>query len=329
MELKNLKNPKNSYVLIIGSSNMDLNIYSQRLPKPGETVTGGTFKQFLGGKGANQAVAAVRSGANIIFIGKIGKDVFGDQMLSRLTKEGVNTSYVIRDPQQASGVAFIIIDENGENMISVAPGANFHLNKSDISKNADIIKNAKVIVVQMEIPIDTIEEIYNIASQGDVIKILNPAPLKPIPLNILKNIDIIIPNEGELFRLHSLLELKELTGNEKEKIISASQDIVSLGVKVVITTLGSKGSLIYNGETDEIIEVPAFKVNAVDTVGAGDCFNGVLACQLCKGETIITAVKYSTAAASIAVTRKGAQDSMPYINEINERFKELNKLYNN
>lgn len=324
-----LKNPKNGYVLIIGSSNMDLNIYSQRLPKPGETVTGGIFKQFLGGKGANQAVAAVRSGANIIFIGKIGKDVFGDQMLSRLTKEGVNTSYIIRDPQQASGVAFIIIDENGDNMISVAPGANFHLNKSDISKNADIIKNAKVIVVQMEIPIDTIEEIYNIASQGDVIKILNPAPLKSIPLNILKNIDIIIPNEGELFRLHSLLELKELMGNEKEKIISASQDIVSLGVKVVITTLGNKGSLIYNGETDEIIEVPAFKVNAVDTVGAGDCFNGVLACQLCKSETIITAVKYATAAASIAVTRKGAQDSMPYINEIIERFKELNKLYNN
>lgn len=324
----NKKNPTEEYVLIIGSSNMDLNIYIQRFPKPGETVTGGKFKQFLGGKGANQAVASVRSGANTIFIGKIGKDAFGDQMVSRLTEEGIDMNRVIRDPSHSSGVAFILIDEKGENLISVAPGANLHLIKSDIVTNAEIIRNAKVLVVQMEIPIETIEKIFQIASEGEVYKILNPAPLNPIPVDVLKNIDIIIPNEGELFRLHSLLGFSELTSELKENIIQASKDITTLGVKIVITTLGSKGSLVYDGEKDEILEIPAFKVDAVDTVGAGDCFNGVLASQMCEGKTVVDAVKYATAAASIAVTRKGAQESMPYTEEIKMRFKELNMLIN-
>lgn len=322
----NKKDPKEEYVLIIGSSNMDLNIYIQRFPKPGETVTGGKFKQFLGGKGANQAVASVRSGTNTIFIGKIGKDAFGDQMVSRLNEEGIDMNRVIRDPSHSSGVAFILIDEKGENLISVAPGANVHLTKSDIVKNAEIIRNAKVLVVQMEIPIETIEKIFQIASEGEVYKILNPAPLTPIPVDIFKNIDIIIPNEGELFRLHSLLGFSELTSELKENIIQASKDITTFGVKIVITTLGNRGSLVYDGEKAEITEIPAFKVNAVDTVGAGDCFNGVLASQICEGKTVVDAVKYATAAASIAVTRKGAQDSMPYFEEIYLRFKELNNL---
>jgi ribokinase len=304
---------------------MDLNIYSERLPNPGETVTGGTFKQFLGGKGANQAVASVRSGANTIFIAKIGNDGFGDQMVARFLDEGINTTHVIRDSQEASGVAFILIDEKGENMISVAPGANARLSKTDIEKVSDVIKNASVIVVQMEIPIETIEEIYKIASKGNVIKILNPAPLKPIPPDMLKNIDIIIPNEGELFRLLSLLKLKEVFGEGREKIINASKNIAKLGVKTIITTLGSKGCLIYEKQSDKAIEVPAFPVDAVDTVGAGDCFNGVLASKLFQGETLINAVKYATAAASIAVTRKGAQESMPYGEEIEARYEELSK----
>jgi len=314
---------QDGYVLIIGSSNMDLNIYSERLPNPGETVTGGIFKQFLGGKGANQAVASVRSGANTTFIAKIGKDGFGNQMIARFSDEGIDTTHIIRDSQEASGVAFILIDENGENMISVAPGANARLSKMDLEKVSDVIKNAGVIVVQMEIPIETIEAIYNIASQGNAIKILNPAPLKPFPTNMLKNIDIIIPNEGELYRLHSLLNLKEITGEGRGKIINASRNIAALGLKTIITTLGSKGCLIYEKEHDQALNVPAFKVKAVDTVGAGDCFNGVLASKLFQGETLINAVKYATAAASIAVTRKGAQESMPYEEEIEVRYKEL------
>jgi ribokinase len=321
--LKNGAAMQDGYVLIIGSSNMDLNIYSERLPKPGETVTGGTFKQFLGGKGANQAVASVRSGANTTFIAKIGKDGFGDQMVARFSGEGINTTHIIRDSQEASGVAFILIDENGENMISVAPGANARLSKTDIEKASDVIKNASVIVVQMEIPIETIEAIYSIASEGNAIKILNPAPLKPIPSDMLKNLDIIVPNEGELYRLHSLLNLKEVSGEEREKIINISREIAALGVKTIITTLGSKGCLIYEKKHDQAIIVPAFKVKAVDTVGAGDCFNGVLASKLYQGESLITAVKYATAAASIAVTRKGAQESMPHEEEIKARYKEL------
>lgn len=312
------------YVLIIGSSNMDLNIYSERLPKPGETVTGGTFKQFLGGKGANQAVAAARSGVKTIFIGKIGIDAFGDQMITHLKKEGINMDHVIRDSEVSSGIAFILVDKNGENMISVAPGANARLNPSEIKNKSEIIKNAKILVVQMELSIETIEEIYKIAAQTNVVKILNPAPLKPISLEILKNIDIIIPNEGELYRLHFLIGYNELKAKEgKEKIIEASKNISSTGVKIIITTLGSKGCLIYDAEKDEATEIPAFKVDAIDTVGAGDCFNGVLASQLCRDETIENAVRYANAAASIAVTRRGAQDSMPYLNEIEERFKEL------
>ncbi|NVM19744.1 MAG: ribokinase [Candidatus Lokiarchaeota archaeon] len=315
------------YVLIIGSSNMDLNIYSQRFPKPGETVTGGIFKQFLGGKGANQAVASVRSGSKTKFIGKVGLDTFGNDMISQLSKEGVNIEHIIRDPHESSGVAFILIDETGENMISVAPGANFKLTPEEVQVNSDVIKNAKCLIVQMEIPIETIEEIYKIAAKGEVVKILNPAPLKPIGLSILSNIDIIIPNEGELLQLHSLLKFKESIGNRKDKIIRASKEISSLGIKTIITTLGKKGCIIYVAEEDKIIEVPAFKVQAIDTVGAGDCFNGVVASKLCQGENIHTSVKYATAAASIAITRQGAQASMPYLNEIEDRFKHYINLH--
>lgn len=314
------------YVLIIGSSNMDLNIYSQRFPKPGETVTGGVYKQFLGGKGANQAVGSVRSGSKTFFIGKVGIDAFGNDMISQLENEGVNTEHVIRDPHESSGVAFILIDETGENMISVAPGANFKLTPEEVQANSEVIKNAKCLIVQMEIPIETIEEIFKIAKQGEVIKILNPAPLKPISLSILNNIDIIIPNEGELLQLHSLLKLKELVGNSEDRIIQASKDISRFGIKTIITTLGNKGCILYDAADNRITEVPAFKVQAIDTVGAGDCFNGVVASKLCQGENILTSVKYATAAASIAITRQGAQASMPYLNEIEDRFKQY--IYN-
>ncbi|MFX1489162.1 MAG: ribokinase [Promethearchaeota archaeon] len=310
------------YVLIIGSSNMDLNIYLKRLPNPGETVTGGKFRQFLGGKGANQSVAAVRSGANTIFIGKIGMDSFGNQMVSQLTAEGINMSYVIRDDEDASGVAFILIDENGENIISVAPGANYRLSSEEIRLHADLIKGASSLVVQMEIPIETIKEIFRIASEGNVIKILNPAPLKPIPLEILKNVDIIIPNEGELYRLYSFLDLEEVKGEGSQKIIQTSEALIKCGIKCVITTLGKRGCMIHIGEENKSIEIPALKVKAVDTVGAGDCFIGVLASKLSKGESLINAVKYATVAASIAVTRKGAQDSLPYLSEIESKFNE-------
>jgi len=314
------------YVLIVGSSNMDLNIYSERFPNPGETVTGGIFKQFLGGKGANQAVASARAGSKTSFIGKIGTDAFGDQMISQLKSEGINIEHIIRDSSELSGVAFILIDKIGENMISVAPGANFNLTPDDVKVNKELIRNASSLVVQMEIPSATIEQIFKMAAQGSGIKILNPAPLKPISHSILSNVDVLIPNEGELLRLHSLLNLKALKGEKKERIIRASRDISEFGVDVIITTLGSKGSLIYDAKKDRVTNIPALSVQAVDTVGAGDCFNGVLASMLNQGENLINSVKYASAAASIAVTRKGAQASLPHLSEIKERFKEYSRI---
>jgi len=314
---------KAEYVLIIGSSNMDLNIYSKRFPNPGETVTGGIFKQYLGGKGANQAVASVRSGANTIFIGKIGIDSFGNQMISRLIDEGINMEHIIRDPQEPSGVAFILINKNGENMISVAPGANFRLNPEEIRSKAEIIKNANSIVVQMEIPTETIQEIFTIASMGNSLKILNPAPLKTIPLEVLEMVDILIPNEGELYKMHSLLGFEPLIKAGNKMIIQASKDISSLGIGYIITTLGNKGCLIFDGRKEKGFKISTPKVKAIDTVGAGDCFIGVLASMLNKGEKVINAVEFATVAASIAVTRTGAQESMPYFNEIQNRIKEL------
>ena len=311
------------YVLIVGSSNMDLNIYSERFPNPGETVTGGVFEQFLGGKGANQAVASARSGSRTTFIAKIGTDSFGNQMISQFKSEGINVEHINRDSKEPSGVAFILIDKNGENMISVAPGANFKLTPEDVKKNNEIIRNANSLVVQMEIPLVTIEEVFKIAAQGNCTKILNPAPLKPISNSLLSNVDILVPNEGELFRLHSLLNLKDLKGENKEKIVQASRDISEFGVGVIITTLGSKGSLIFEAKNEKVTEIPALKVDVIDTVGAGDCFNGVLASMLNQGENLIKSVKYASVAASIAVTRKGAQASLPYLSEIKEHFKKL------
>jgi ribokinase len=172
----------------------------------------------------------------------------------------------------------------------------------------------------MEIPIETISAVFEIASRGNVIKILNPAPLKFIPREILKNIDIIIPNEGELYRLHALLGFPEITNKSEQNLIDASKAIGTMGVNYIITTLGNNGCLIYDKINDKTIQIPAIKVNAIDTVGAGDCFNGVLASKLCSGVDILKAVKCSIAAASIAVTRKGAQESMPYKGEIELQY---------
>ncbi|MFX1456107.1 MAG: ribokinase [Promethearchaeota archaeon] len=317
-------NKEHADVVIIGSSNMDLNIYSERFPELGETVTGGVFEQNLGGKGANQSVAAARTGAITVFIGKLGVDSFGDQMIASLNNEGIITDYLTRDPKEASGVAFILLNKRGENKITVAPGANFKLTTEDIRPNADLIKNTLCLIVQMEIPMETIKEIFTIASEGNVIKILNPAPLKPIPIEVLQNVDIIIPNEGELYKLYSYLTNEKLSDEDANKVVKASKVLATLGIRCVITTLGSQGCIIYLGEEDKFVKIPAPKVTAIDTVGAGDCFIGVFASFLSKGKEITDAVKFATIAASIAVTRKGAQNSMPFLNEIEERMKDLN-----
>ncbi|MFX1236540.1 MAG: ribokinase [Promethearchaeota archaeon] len=311
------------YVLVVGSCNIDMNIYSERLPTPGETVTGGTFKQCFGGKGANQAVAAARAGVKTVFMGSLGTDLYGEQMIEQLNREGIDLCCVARDPSEASGVAFIFIDKNGENMISVAPGANARLSSQHILDNAEIIRNASVVIAQMEIPIETLEMLFKIAKQGNTIRILNPAPLRNTSRELLKHVDVIVPNEGELFRLNSLLSFNSLEFQNIRQIVQASFNISSLGVNHVITTLGGKGCVVYSQGTEGAKRLLPLNVEAIDTVGAGDCFNGVMASKLCEGKDLLTAVRYATVAASIAVTRKGAQDSMPYKDEIDEKFKEI------
>ncbi|MBN1802930.1 MAG: ribokinase [Candidatus Lokiarchaeota archaeon] len=314
------------YVVVVGSSNVDMNIYSERLPKPGETVTGGTFKRFLGGKGANQAVAAARAGASTFFLGKVGTDLFGDEILKRLEQAQIDVKHVARSQTEATGIAFILVDKFGENMISVAPGANATLSKEQVLKSADLIEKARVVMTQMEIPLETIENIYAIAEKGNTIKILNPAPLRNVSRDILKRVDIIIPNEGELFKLNALMDFSDVNLGNIEHVVQASSNIASIGTKYIITTLGSKGSVLYEKRTGHALHIPALKANAIDTVGAGDCYNGVLASKLCEGKDVLTAVKYATAAASIAVTRKGAQESMPYQDEIKIKFKEIENI---
>jgi len=292
--------PKERYVLVIGSSNIDLNIYLERFPNPGETVTGGIFNQSFGGKGANQAVASARAGSKTIFIGNLGQDAFGDQMLKNLNKEGIKTEFVTRDPVTPSGIAIILVNENGQNMISVAPGANEKVTKELIHNVADVVQNASVVIFQMEIPVETILEVVRLSSQSETMIVLNPAPFKPIPIDVLKYIDIITPNENELLKLHNACGFDKVKLQQEDlclvKIIC--QDLHSIGVQTIITTLGANGCFVSksnrdSGATPEQYHVDGIKTNVVDTVGAGDCFNGVLASKLCQKTSLKTAIEYA------------------------------------
>jgi ribokinase len=316
-------NFKDPYVLVIGSSNMDLNMYSKRFPTPGETITGGKFSQSFGGKGANQAVAAIRSGSKTVFIGKIGIDPFGTQMLENLTKEGIDTQFVIKDPEEASGVAMILIDPEGQNMISVAPGANKNWTSDDLDDAVSLVEYASVVLFQMEISSEIISKIAHIITENEAISILNPAPFKEIPLKTLKNIDILTPNENELFKLYSYLGFTYNSHDFLENLPEIVNDLHIHGINSLVVTLGSKGCYVSDKNTKEQLRIHGIEVDSTDAVGAGDCFNGVLASRICKGDSLINAAKYANVAASIAVTRKGAQTSMPIWKEIKQKFSEI------
>lgn len=305
-----------SYVVVVGSSNVDISIFSKRFPKPGETVTGGFFKQTFGGKGANQAIASKRSGSETFFIGKIGNDSFGQQMIQNFSNENISTDFILTDKQESSGVAFILLNSERQNMISVAPGANKNLTVEEIIKHKSLIENATVVITQMEISIDVINKIADVAS--DSIKILNPAPFKELPLELLKKIDLITPNEIEVLDLYNYLEsknLQEISINDLPKITKA---IHRHGIKKVVITLGKQGCYISDNVTGKKFHIPGKETKAKDTVGAGDCFNGVLASRLCMGDDLKTSAEYANIAASIAVSRVGAQPSIPYKKEIEE-----------
>jgi len=299
---------KTNKITVIGSTNTDMVIKSPRLPQPGETILGETFFMTQGGKGANQAVAVARLGGEVMFVAKTGADIFGNNTRELLQKEGIDGKYLLTDPVHPSGVALITIDEKAENSIVVSSGANGNLLPEDLAQIPEIIEDVKIILMQLEIPLETVKYVAEAAFHQGKKVILNPAPGRPLPTNLLKKLYLITPNETEA----ELISGIKITDLQSAKL--AAQRIHQLGVSAVIITMGAKGALIYADSKMELI--PAISVKAVDTTAAGDVFNGALAVALTEGKTLSEAVRFASKAAAISVTRMGAQDSVPHRHEI-------------
>ncbi len=295
-------------ILIIGSSNTDMVIKSDKFPLPGETILGGKFFMFSGGKGANQAVAASRLGGNVTFIAKIGNDIFGKQALQQFRKEGIRVDFVISDIDNPSGVALITVDAKGENSIVVAPGANGALSQHDLEKTKNEIAQFDILLMQLEIPISSVLFAAQLASQNGKKVILNPAPAMPLPTEIYQTLFLITPNKTEIQSL-SGIEI-----SDDDSIRKAAKTLKDKGVKNVIVTLGSRGAYLLNDSVDIFIDAPV--VNAVDTTAAGDVFNGALSVAIAEDWTLIEAVAFANSAAALSVTKMGAQTSAPYRNEV-------------
>ena len=302
-------------IVVIGSSNTDMVVKTSHLPAGGETVLGGTFFMNAGGKGANQAVAAARYGNRVVFVAKTGDDLFGKQVLKSLEQDNIVTDYVFVDKENPSGVALITIDSEAENCIVVAPGANMSLSPADIDVASEEIRNADVLLMQLESPVETVTYAAKMAAEAGVPVILNPAPAPAEPLSeeLLKSLYLITPNRSEASRL-SGIEVKDM-----ESAYRAAKAIRDMGPKCVIITLGSEGSLLDDGAMP--MRVEALKVEAVDTTAAGDTYNGVLASVIAEGRSLIEAMREANVAAAISVTRMGAQPAAPTREEINEMKK--------
>lgn len=298
-------------VVVVGSYNTDLTIKTGRIPRPGETIIGGVLSKGGGGKGANQAVAAVRAGASVSFIARVGNDSLGMEGIQRLSTEQINTEYVFHDTDVPTGIAFIIVDEHGENSIVVASGANALLSPFDIETAQQEIKSASVLLVQLESPLDTVLAAMKKAHDNGAIVILNPAPAQHLELGILQEIDVITPNK---------VEAEMITGikiTDEESLVSVSKKFFEFGIKTVLITLGSNG--IFAATAGSMEFIPALKVNSIDSTGAGDVFSGSLAAFLSEGMQVEKATRMAIASASISVTRMGAQNSAPCRKEI-EKF---------
>ncbi|MFN4226715.1 MAG: ribokinase [Candidatus Ratteibacteria bacterium] len=305
---------KKPVICVVGSSNVDLVVKTSTYPSGGETVIGDKFFICPGGKGANQAVVASRLGAKVNFISCIGNDFFGDLILNNLRKEKIETNSIIRKPKISSGVALIIVDKKGENAIVVSPGANYKLNKKDIEKNKKYIQSADILVLQLEIPISTVQYAIKIAKEKDIPVILNPAPARRITDSLLKEVDILTPNQNELEKLTD----EKL--NSIESIKKASYKLINKGIKVVVVTLGEKGALLTTKDLCEL--VPSIKVKTVDTTGAGDAFNGALSFAIAKQMDLKKAVYFANIVAALSVKKFGAQSS-PTISEVKKFLKNL------
>ncbi len=295
-------------LVVIGSSNTDMVVKTSKFPMPGETLLGGEFFMFSGGKGANQAVAAARMGANVVLVCKTGDDIFGHRALNEYAKEGINTTYITQERDKASGTALILVDDNAENEIVVAPGANELLNETDIEAATPAIDAAAIVLLQLEVPVSTVAFAATKAFTAGKKVILNPAPAQPLPPALFSCLYLVTPNETEA---------EILTGikvHNSESAAAAATVLLKAGVQNVIITLGAQGAFFCNHNRNMMIRAPAVK--ALDTTAAGDVFNGVLAVELAAGNNWDAAINTACKAAAISVTRMGAQASMPYRAEV-------------
>lgn len=295
-------------IIVIGSSNVDMVVRTSHLPAPGETILGGEFFMNQGGKGANQAVAIKRLGGNLIFMAKLGNDVLGRQSVGYFKKEGIDTRYIAFDEDSASGVALISVDDHAENSIVVASGANMLLNEQDVDKMLEEMCEGDILLMQLEIPLQTVEYAARKAFGKGVKVVLNPAPARSLPKELFRHLYMVTPNR---IKAEMLTGIKIANDADVEKV---AEEICAMGVKNVIITLGSKGCLIR--EEGVSYRIDAFKVEPVDTTAAGDTFNGALCVGLSEGMDLKQAAVMASKASSIAVTRMGAQSSIPYREEL-------------
>lgn len=297
-------------IVVVGSSNTDMVVKGRRLPGPGETVKGGQFVMAAGGKGANQAVAAARLGAQVTLVAKVGADVFGDQAIAGYQKDGISTDFIFRDPAGHTGIALILVDDKGENLISVASGANNALMPQDVEKAAERIRSADVVVLQLEIPLETVEFTARLAAEAGVPVILDPAPAPDAPLDrtLLQYVSYLKPNETEAERLTGIAVTDEASARK------AADKLLQNGAHNAIVTLGAKGALWASAGQSGF--VPGCRVEAIDSTAAGDAFSGGLACALARGLSLEEAVRYASCVGALSVTRLGAQPSLPTEEEV-------------
>lgn len=303
-----------SDIVIVGSLNMDMVVKVERRPEQGETVLGGDFFMSPGGKGANQAYAAGKLGASVAMIGKVGNDIFAEKLLSNLNEAGVNTQYIDNIAEQASGIALISVDPEGDNSIIVAPGANRVLDAEFVRKQEDAIRNAKLLMVQLEIPLESVMEAVTIAKRHNVPVLLDPAPAQPLPDELLAMVDYIVPNESEIAQLTGI----KVTDSRSAKI--AAVELLRKGVTTVFAKLGEQGVVVVNSNRTFILK--GYKVDAVDTTAAGDAFAGALGTALVAGKDLWAATQFANAVGALTVTRPGAQSSMPDLQETESFMKQ-------